>query len=435
MIRFLSRTPSRTRWSTLCCGLVALVAATFCAGTWAQASAPLDLEAAIALALERSPRLAIERQTLETATADRQVAAARPNPTLSLSRQARSQPLAGAGAQQDVTLEWPLQVGGKREARIESADRGLTLARARIDAAASQLVEEVGSAFFSLLAAQERVRILDQAVDDVARLAQIVSRRRDSGMASQYDVVRMELESSAWRSRQVEAVAEQTDLQSRLASLMGLSQGVPLPQAQGTLTPWPLDLNEPADLARHPLLRALQGDRGLAQANLELARRERLPALSVFVGRGWGADRPGGVGSAGMSLELPFLDTRIGLAHRAASELRASILRGQAAETELGAELTRQTALVRQRSVAVERQAQTVLPRLNTLRQMAQDAYRLGRGTLVDLLDATRVRHDTELDQLAQRASLLEAQWRLKALRADLPGLVRESGASAPDPR
>jgi cobalt-zinc-cadmium efflux system outer membrane protein len=403
--------------------LCALLTATICAGTWAQAPAQVDLESAIGLALERSPRLAIERQTLETANAERQVAAARPNPTLSFGRQARSHPFSGTGAQQDLTLEWPIQIGGRREARIEVAERGLTLAQARITAAASQLVEEVGSAFFALLAAQERVLALDQAIDEVTRLAQIVSQRRDSGMASQYDVLRMTLESSAWRSRQIEAVAERTDRQARLASLMGLSEGQP--RAQGALTPWTLDLGQPIDLARHPLLRALQDDRAMAQAHLELARRERLPALSVLLGRGWGADRPGGVGSAGVALEMPLLDTRIGLTHRAASELRSSILRGQAAETELSAELERQTALVRQRTAAFERHAQTVLPQLNTLRQMAEDAYRLGRGSLVDLLDATRVRHETQLDQLSQLASLLEAQWRLQALRGDLAGLLR----------
>lgn len=389
-----------------------------CATTGAQGQRPMDLDTAIALALEHSPRLAIERQTLEAAQAERVVASARPNPTVSMTRQARSHPLSGTSGQQDLSLEWPVQIGGRREARIEVADRGLSLAQARVSAAARQLTEDVGSAFLALLAAQERVLALEQAIDEVTRLAQTVALRRDSGMASAYDVLRMELEASAWRHRQGEAVAERTDRQVQLAGLIGQAQAQP--QALGALTPWPLDPAAPTDLAQHPLLRAMQSDRALAQANLELARRERLPALSVLVGRGWGVDRPGGIGSAGLAIEVPLLDTRIGLSHRAASELRSAILRGQAAETELAAELERQTRLVRQRAATYEQQVATVLPRLNTLRQMAEDAYRLGRGSLVDLLDATRVRHETRLDQLGQVAALMDAQWRLRVLRGDL---------------
>jgi len=65
-----------------------------CATTGAQGLRPMDLDTAIALALERSPRLAIERQTLEAAQAERVVASARPNPTVSMARQARA-PLVG----------------------------------------------------------------------------------------------------------------------------------------------------------------------------------------------------------------------------------------------------------------------------------------------------------------------------------------------------
>jgi hypothetical protein len=66
-------------------------------------------------------------------------------------------------------------------------------------------------------AQQDLTLALDQAIDEVTRLAQIVSRRR----------------------------------------------------AQGALTPWTLDLGQPIDLAWHPLLRALQDNRAMAQAHLE----------------------------------------------------------------------------------------------------------------------------------------------------------------------
>jgi len=405
-------------------GLSALVLALVCTAGGAQ-SLPerVDLSSLINLARDRSPRIALERQAIVAAQADRQVAGARPNPVLSYGRQARGNPFSGSGGQQDVSVELPLQIGGRREARIEAADRGIALAQARVLAASSQLIEEAGSVFLALLTAQERMAALDRALGEIERLAQIVAQRRESGVASQYDVIRMELELSAWRNRQTEAGAERTDLQSRLASLVGQSDWRPL--AVGEFNPWPIDLEYKPDLSRHPSLRALQDDRALAQANLELAQRERLPSMSVTLGRSWGSDPQGATGSAGVSIEIPFLDTRIGLTHRAASELRSSILRSELTLAELSSELERQTALVRQRTGAFERSVQQVLPRLAAVRQMAEDAYRLGRGSLVDLLDATRVRNEAGLDQVAQIGALLEAQWRLKVVRGDPETRIR----------
>lgn len=399
--------------------LSALVLSVLCPMGWAQApSERVDLDAVIALAREASPRIALERQSITTAEAERQLASARPNPVFSYGRQARGNPLSGTGSQQDVSVELPLLIGGRREARLEAADRGIALAKARVVASTSQLVEEVGSAFIALLAAQERASALAQAILELERLAEIVSHRRESGMASHYDVVRMELELAAWRSRQTEADADRTDRQSRLASLVGLANW--RPQAQGEFQPWILDLDLQTDLSRHPALLALQGDRALAQANLELARLDRLPGVSLHLGRSWGGDHLGASGSAGFAVEIPLLDTRVGLTHRAASELRAAVLRGQVVATELAAELDRHTAIVRQRAFAFERNSQTVSPRLAAVRQMAEDAYRLGRGSLVDLLDSTRVRHEARLDQLDQIGALMDSQWRIRVIRGDL---------------
>jgi cobalt-zinc-cadmium efflux system outer membrane protein len=132
------------------------------------------------------------------------------------------------------------------------------------------------------------------------------------------------------------------------------------------------------------------------EARTELDRAQRVAAL---IGSGEG-DHLGASGSAGFAVEIPLLDTRVGLTHRAASELR--------------------TAIVRQRAFAFETNSQTVSPRLAAVRQMAEDAYRLGRGSLVDLLDSTRVRHEARLDQLDQIGALMDSQWRIRVIRGDL---------------
>ena len=51
---------------------------------------------------------------------------------------------------------------------------------------------------------------------------------------------------------------------------------------------------------------------------------------------------------------------------------------------------------------------------------MAEDAYRLGRGTILELLDATRSRYDIQQTRVDLTASLAESQVRLLALLGEL---------------
>lgn len=377
----------------------------------------VDLDAVLVLARQHSPRLQLEQQAIAAAQADRLGATVHPNPVVSYSRQGRGVVPTGNG-QNDLSVELPLLIGGRRQARIESADRGVALARARAGAAAHGVSAEVGSGFFALLSAQRRVQVLNEALAELERISAIVTHRQQTGLASQYDVLRMSIELASWRNRLTEAVSDQLDQQARLANLVGLPAWRPV--AVGALEPFATEPRPASDPSRHPSLLAQSSDRAVAEANLELARRDRLPSVSISVGRGWGADLSSAIGSAGVSVEIPWLDRRIAPMDRAATELRSAALREEQTRAELSIERARQSVLVEQRAAALERFMTTVQPRLSGLKQMSEDAYRLGRGTLVELLDATRVRFETTLDQVTQVAALMEAQWRLKAAVGEL---------------
>jgi cobalt-zinc-cadmium efflux system outer membrane protein len=51
---------------------------------------------------------------------------------------------------------------------------------------------------------------------------------------------------------------------------------------------------------------------------------------------------------------------------------------------------------------------------------MAEDGYRLGRGTILELLDAARTRYELQQSRVELAAALLEAQVRYLALSGDL---------------
>jgi cobalt-zinc-cadmium efflux system outer membrane protein len=73
--------------------------------------------------------------------------------------------------------------------------------------------------------------------------------------------------------------------------------------------------------------------------------------------------------------------------------------------------------------VAVECIMAMMASRFPALKQMAEDAYRLGKGLIVELLDATRTRFETQLAQIDLTANLLEAQVRWLAVSGQLSSL------------
>lgn len=407
-------------------GLLTLAILAFPAGAQETPRADVvDLAAVLRLAREASPRLAAERQAIAGAEADRITAGSYPNPTLNYGR---FRPRAGPATlfdgtrQEQVTVDLPLLIAGQRGARVEKADREIEAARARVASGASTLAAEAGAAFVALQGAQELAVLAAATRDELQRLRDIVAGRADSGMASRYDVTRMDVEVAGARSRVDEARADVADRSGQLAALLGLPGW--RPRAAGTLATVNLPaaaLAKPRErAATSPALQAARSEELAAQSAVTVARRERWPVPSVSVGRAWTSEPFGSANYLGLSVELPLFDTRRGPLAKAESEATAATLRRELAEAEITAQLERYAGMVAARQSALQRHQQDAMTRLAALKQMAEDAYRLGRSAVFDLLDATRARHELQQTQLELQASLADAQLRYLALSGDI---------------
>ena len=72
------------------------------------------------------------------------------------------------------------------------------------------------------------------------------------------------------------------------------------------------------------------------------------------------------------------------------------------------------------RLAALERFQRAVAERMPSLKQMSEDAYRLGRAPILDLLDAGRSRLDALLMEVDLRAAAAEQELRIMALAGKL---------------
>jgi cobalt-zinc-cadmium efflux system outer membrane protein len=385
----------------------------------------LTLPVLLRLVAERSPRLAVEQVAIDTAAAERITAGARPNPTIVYGR---FTPSAGARtqfegtSQQQTTLDLPLLIGGQRATRIEAAEQGLLAARARVGLAGSELALRAADLFVGLQAAQERSATLVESVAEVERVVAIVSGRMDSGAASRYELTRVEVELASMNARLEDARAELAEKSAGLATLLGAPGW--RPSAIGTCAPAGLSTNvdewRDAMISGNPQIVAARREEDAAQAALKRSERERWPVPVLSFGRSWTGDPFGAANFVGLSTEIPLSDAWRGLMAKSAAELRAAQRRREAIESEADAELRRLTDALAQRRAALERFRRNVGDRIPALKQMAEDAYRLGRGSLLELIDAARSRLDARLTEVDLRAATVGQEWRILGLAGKL---------------
>jgi cobalt-zinc-cadmium efflux system outer membrane protein len=396
----------------------------------------VDLAEVLRIVRDISPRLAIERQNISGAEANRITAGAYPNPAVNYGRfrpNGGQATLFDGSRQEQATVDVPLLIAGQRSARVEKAEREIEAARARVAVGASSLAAEAGAAFISLLASQEKAALLTQANAELGRLRDIVAGRAELGVASRYDVTRLDVELGSFRAKLEDAKADIADRAGNLAVLLGLPQL--RPRASGTLAPLTFgadSLSAPRNrTALSPVVAAATGDERVAQSSVEVAQRERWPVPTVSVGRSWTSHPYGAANFLGLSVEIPIFDTRRGPVAKAESEAMAARLRRELAEAEVAANLERYANIIAARQAALQRFDKESSSRLPALKEMAEQAYRLGRSSIFELLDSTRSRHELQQSRIDLIASLIEAQLRFLATSGSLNQTIGGTGEPA----
>ena len=140
----------------------------------------------------------------------------------------------------------------------------------------------------------------------------------------------------------------------------------------------------------------------------------------VSVGRTWTGDPYGAANFVGLSAEIPILDRRMGPVAKAEADLRAAQLRREAIEAELDAELSRALDMLTARRASLAQFDRSIGAKLDALRQMSEDYYQLGRGSILELVDAARSRLESALSGLDVRTQLVTEELRLLALSGKL---------------
>lgn len=369
----------------------------------------------------QSPRYAALQQRIEAAGADIVEAGVLPNPRLSYGRfdlLTRTNTMYDGNVQQQVVLEVPVLIAGQRGTRLEAAEKKAEAVAAGIAADFAGLIFEEWALFVKQLADRQRIAVLDETAAYIAYLSGIVSGRLQAGSASRYDLLRIDIEAQNIEARRETLRNDLSASAAELGILLGLTDW--RPKAQGELA----SLNVPTDLKAlwteaevlHPDIEAARRGEAAAESDVTRAERERWPTPTFQVGTVFTDSPYGNTSFAGVSVDLPIFDRGQGMIARANAAKQAAKLQRDLAVARARGELERAVELLVRRRETRANYERNVIAKLPDLKNMGEAGYRLGKGSLLELLDASRSRTETRLTRLELMQSEVEAE--LDVLRA-----------------
>jgi cobalt-zinc-cadmium efflux system outer membrane protein len=388
---------------------------------WAQLPSTVTLDEVLRI-VEKSPRVAVSQREADIARAERAQAGAFANPTLSLGR---STPSSGertvfdASSQQQATVELPVPIFGQRGARVRAAELQVGRAESQLRLTVVETKRLAALEFIRLAAAQEQLAARRAALADVERIRGLVAGRQESGMASRYDLARADAERALAHLGVQRATNELNEHSAALAALVDAPGWRPQPAA--SLLQMQSALGEPVDdMAGNLAMRVARDETAAAEARVELARRERFPVPALQLGRTWTSGPFGAANFVGVASEIPILDTRRALEDKAVAEHGVARERERGVNATVRAEYERQREALSVRREALARFERDVFERQSAFLEMAESAYRLGRGTLFELLDARRTQLEATLARAELLGAIAETQIELRALSGSL---------------
>jgi len=364
----------------------------------------------IGRALQANRELAAARLDLERGRARLRQAGLRPNPTLGLEQTTGR--FTGSPDERDLSVgvALPVELGAKRQRRIDLAEAELIAFEAEIADRERQLTHEVLGAFADALAAVRDLETTDGVRDLDEQTMRVVRIRVDERDAPPLELSLLLTEVDRLRSRRALLEGRVQAALITLKHLIGaaptdvltIDESFPTQAIDASQVPETLEAAIATALERRPDLRLARLNETAAQAGLGLARAEGLPDMTVSgtftTSRGVtdlqapliaipDNDR---VLAFGVSIGLPFFNANQGARADAAVAIRQMQMQREFTEQVVRAEVTSAFRRAEAARAALTIFEQGVIPRSTDNIRVIHEAYELGEFRITDLINEQR---------------------------------------------
>lgn len=409
--------------------MAAVLAATACASTTSaqaqltEAPAPsLTLDEALSAAGAVSPAIEASRSGVKAAEAQRSAAGLRPNPSLDT----MTENVAGTGmykglrsSETTVGLSLPLELGGKRSARVGVANAQLD--RATLDAVIAQadLRLRVTQAYNDAVAGQRRTANARQQVGIAAEVLRAAHVRVAAGRASpleeqRADVARLNAEGAAERADRSAQVAL-----GNLARL--IRRGATTLDADWFTR---IDIAGPRMPVRSEdtlAAAAAQADLTTATAQVRLARSQRVPDVTVSASARRLEATNDMAAVFGVSVPLPLFNNGRAAVDFASAQRQQADAQRRVALLDAEQAIASAEADVANAATSARNATGPTLAAAQEAARIARIGYREGKFGQLDLLEAERTLAETRAAAIDALAAYHDAEARLDRLAAPAP--------------
>ncbi len=382
---------------------------------------PLDLPAAIALAVERHPGLRAAAHEASAGAAAVEQAGRLPNPELAYLREGHR-----AGARTTtVQVSQPLELGGKRQARVAVAQSALDLAGSDHALRRQALRADVIEAFYTTLIAQERRQLAQATVELSGKSLEAVVGRVAAGKVSPVEASKARVAQADARVELERAASDLAIARNALGALTGESLEA-RELAGGAVATLPGVEPLPALLQRAAgalSVRRARQQLALRNAQADAERAARVPDVTLTIGSQRDDQLAHRQAVIGLAIPLPLFD-------RNGGNLAAAMARSDGARAELeAAELAARTDLAAARLRFGQARGEALLlehdvvPEARSVHELSLKGFEYGKFTFLDVLDAQRTLFQA---RSRQWQAMLDA-WRAHA------AIERLAGPAQPD--
>lgn len=370
----------------------------------------LSFEQLYELAARDNLQINAVRRRLAVAEAEIQIAGQRPNPDF-ISAYTRAEP------RWQPSVSQLIELGGKRGRRIDVSRNELRIAELDLDAALRTLRHDLRVAYFNLGLARNSVSLGGQVVAQAKELADIARERFDAGDIAQFEVLQANL-----------AVDRATNYQTRLENTERIALAT-LNQLLNRASDAPLDLRDTLFVKTVPVSTSDLIGRSLAsnvdlktaeqqitteQSRLRLARAQRVPDLTLEPGletHDSAFTKPGF--KMQVTVPLPIFNRGGAEIKKSSAMLEQLQAERDATRQRVSSEVARAALNLESARVQVEVYETKLLPGAERVRELANEAYRIGQTSLLAVIDATR-------NALEVRQAYLQALFDYQTALADL---------------
>lgn len=386
---------------------------------------PLTLEEALRLTLSNNLVLQAKERELSAVQSNEVTAGLIPNPTLSPGVSNAFTPNLGP-PQYQVTIAQPIELSGKRQRRIESAQAGSRITGYDLEDLRRVLTFQVKQLFTAILVAKasaEQTQLNLKTLDDVERLQRL---RTEKGDLSELDLLRIQQQRFQFESDTADAQ------QSLRLARVNLRQTI-----GQDLVPEEFDVTgkfalkevhaRPEDLYR--LAEEHRADLKSAQAAVEKARADNrlaqayaVPNIAPTVGMCW-ADNNSCYGWVlGFSMDLPLFNRNQGEIQRTARDAERVGALTNFTLSQTRADVDAALSQLESARIKLVALRDVYLPKATEIRSRVELAYRRGAASLLDFLDSERTHRAVTLAWINSQGNYDVAVYQLEsATGAPLP--------------